>query len=235
MNKKTLLSLALLSSFTVNAQEYKAADGESIKVQISSHELTRVYVTGGRLAKVWASQGVLDIQPDKSKGEVYVQPTANAPSVFSFFVRDDLGSTYTLVAQQMDVPAETIKLKPKVAHRNKGNTEFENQPYVDQVKQLIKNMALDSDMDGFNKEDSSQNVPLWDETLITLRHTYSNENLLGEVYTIQNKSKSVMNFQEQEFFDFGDSVLAVSLEKLDLEPNETTFLYVVRRNDEGAK
>lgn len=25
----------------------------------------------------------------------------------------------------------------------------------------------------------------------------------GEVYTIQNKSKSVMNFQEQEFFDFG--------------------------------
>ena len=39
----------------------------------------------------------------------------------------------------------------------------------------------------------------------------------------------------QEFFDFGDSVLAVSLEKLDLEPNETTFLYVVRRNDEGAK
>ena len=120
-------------------------------VKISSRELTRITVEGaGRLAKVWGSAGVLEIQPDKDKGEIFIRPSATAPNSLSFFVRDDQGATYTVVASQHDIPSETILLKPAAPRKRVGRGDrYRTTPFVERVKRLMKGMALGESMAGY--------------------------------------------------------------------------------------
>lgn len=218
------------------AQEFRVNDGDTITVKISSRELTRITVDGvGRLDKVWGAAGVLEITPDKEKGEIFVRPSRSAPTAFSFFVRDDLGATYTIVAKQHDIPSETVLLKPAAPRKSVGRgSEYRSTPYIERVKRLMKGMALGEDVAGYTFDDAEKTVPLWAETNIALRRVYTGYDLLGEIYTLENISDKEIVFHEREFLDFGDNVQAVALEQLTLAKGETTFIYVVRKSM-GAK
>lgn len=226
-----LVLFFIFSNFAFAAQEFRVKDGDTIRVKISSKELTRITIFGeGRLDKAWGVKGMLNVQTDKKKGEAYIRPTNVAPNILSFFVRDDLGATYTIIAQQYDIPSETIILKPSALRKSVGRgSEYRATPFVDRVKRLMKGMALGESVDGYSFDDFNKDVPLWSETNIVLRRTYSGHELLGEVYTIQNVSDKSVVFHEREFMDFGGNVQAVALEQLELTKGETTFLYVVRK------
>ena len=172
------------------AQEFRVNDGDTITVKISSRELTRITVDGvGRLDKVWGAAGVLEITPDKEKGEIFVRPSRSAPTAFSFFVRDDLGATYTIVAKQHDIPSETVLLKPAAPRKSVGRgSEYRSTPYIERVKRLMKGMALGEDVAGYTFDDAEKTVPLWAETNIALRRVYTGYDLLGEIYTLENIS-----------------------------------------------
>lgn len=223
--------LLVAPGIATSAQEFRVKDGETITIKLSSKELTRIAIQGdGRLDKVWGSAGVLEIEPDKDQGEIFVRPSPQAPTSFSFFVRDDLGGTYTIVATQHDIPSETIILKPAAPRKSIGRgSEYRSTPFVERVKRVIKGMALGDSIDGYSFEDLEQGVPLWAETEIVLRRVYTGYDLLGEIYTIKNVSKKEMTIHEREFMDFGHEVQAVALERLSLDEGESTFLYVVRK------
>ncbi|HGF7201888.1 type-F conjugative transfer system secretin TraK [Vibrio vulnificus] len=234
---KILVITVILSFANVAqaAQEFRVKDGDTISVKISSRELTRITVDGvGRLDKVWGAAGVLEINPDKEKGEIFVRPLMSAPTAFSFFVRDDLGATYTIVAKQHDIPSETVLLKPAAPRKSVGRgSEYRSTPYMERVKRLMKGMALGEEVAGYTFDDADKKVPLWAETNITLRRVYTGYDLLGEIYTLENISGKELVFHEREFLDFGDNVQAVALEQLSLAKGETTFIYVVRQSLEA--
>ena len=227
--------LSLLPGITNAAQVFRVKDGDTVAVKISSRELTRITVEGaGRLDKVWGSAGVLEIQPDKEKGEIFIRPAPTAPNALSFFVRDDQGATYTVVASQYDIPSETILLKPAAPRKRLGRSyQYRSTPFVEQVKHLMKGMALGESIDGYRFEDAEKKVPLWAETDIVLRRVYTGDDLLGEIYTVANVSQEAMSFHEREFLEFGDRVQAVALERLSLPEGQSTFLYVVRKPERG--
>ena len=230
------LSLIILSLYSLQGlatQEFRIKDGDTIVVKISSRELTRIAIHGqGRLEKVWGAAGGLEIQPDKEKGEIFVQPKPGSPASVSFFIRDNLGATYTLVAQQHDIPSETIMLKPVAVRKTKlKGGEYQTTPFVESIKILMKGMALGDGLDDsyILNELFDVEVPLWQETKITLHHTYTSDELLGEIYTIENISDIDMILHEREFLNFRANVQAVALEKQALKKGESTLLYVVSR------
>ena len=92
-------------------------------------------------------------------------------------------------------------------------------------------MANGEDLEGYYREETDQVVPLWHETKIRLRQLYETIDLNGEIYTLENVSPNAMTFHESEFMGFGDSVLAVALGSLSLEPGEQTRLFVVRQTN----
>lgn len=232
--------VTLVSGFSIPAfaaQEFSVKDGDTVNIKISSTELTRVSIYGeGRIEKVWGAAGILDIQPDKEKGEIFIRPNQVAAPALSFFVRDDMGSTYTLVAIQHDIPSETVILKPKgsrVAKQFQDN--YRSTPFIKTVKDLMRSMALGQDQDGYSIEfGESKEIPLWRETKIQLETTYTGYELLGEVYSVRNISDKDIVFSEKEFLDFGDRVYAVALERLSIGIDETTLLYVVRKASNGG-
>ena len=227
--KFIILVFALAASISAySAQTFRVKDGDTINVKVSAKELTRIAVEGdGKLGDISIASGLIEIQPDTERGEVKIRPLPGAPSHFSFFVTDDLGSTYTVVADQYDVPSETVLLKIDNAKRSK-DFEYKTVPYVELVKQLMRGMAINKTPDGFSVDDVNIKVPVWRETQIVMVKTFTGYELLGEVYKIANVSKEPMIFDEREFLEFGKNVKAVALEQLSLDAGSSTFLYVVR-------
>lgn len=228
-----ILMFVFFSGGAQSAQVFRVKDGDTITVKISSRELTRLAVFGdGRIDKVWKTVGVLDVQSDIASGEIFVQPLPGAPALISFFIRDNSGATYTVVAQQYDVPSESIILKPAGVLKSIGRgSEYRATPYVDRIKRLIKGMALGGDVDGYSFEDTKEIVPLWKEANIELIRVYTGYDLSGETYIIKNVSGKEMVLGEREFFDFGNGVRAVALERSTLADDESTFVYVVRKSE----
>ncbi len=229
------LGLALVSHAKLEAaQTFKVKDGDTVTIDISARELTRISVAGkGRLQNVWGPNGLIEIQPDKERGEVFIRPLAGAPAVMSFFARDDMGATYTIIAKQKDVPSETVILQPSmsaVQSKESGfnSNKFSAAPLVEQVKRLIKSMATGKGLDGLPYEELDQEVNLWSETKIVLKQRFESHGLWGEVYVITNRSDKDVVFSETEFLDFGKDVKAVALENLTLQPEQATVLYIVR-------
>lgn len=232
---RMLLAIVMLAGFNQAwaVQNYSVKNGDTITATLSSKDLTRIAIEGGRLEKVWSTAGIIEVQPDQEKGEVFIRPLPGSASTISFFVTDSLGSTYTILGRKKDVPSESIIIKPKgVAPGTPSGQRYKSQPYVGKIKDLVKAMALNEPLIGYSEDAVSATVPLWLETQINLHKRYSNHKLIGEVYSIENISAEDLVFHEREFLDFGEAVQAVALEKLKLTPNEKTLLFVVRTNQE---
>ncbi|MBD0230651.1 type-F conjugative transfer system secretin TraK, partial [Acinetobacter baumannii] len=59
---------------------------------------------------------------------------------------------------------------------------------------------------------------------------YETSKFIGTVYILKNISNQTMNLGEEEFIDFGPSVVAVGLSNNQVKPQDTTYLYVIRRS-----
>lgn len=210
------------------AQHVQVEDGGSYQVKISSTELSRIVVKGGRIDKVWAVNTVWDTKPDKDSGELYIRPKSDNKQPFSFFVRDSWGNTYTLIAIGIDVPSESIVLEPKTRQiQPVAQTPNANQSYVGQIKALIRDM-VDGNQEAYLVEELHEKVALWKETEIQLDSRFTGVSMLGERYFITNITEMPMTLDEREFANFGEKVKAVALKVNTLGPHESTMLFVVR-------
>ncbi|MFO1388299.1 type-F conjugative transfer system secretin TraK [Cellvibrio sp.] len=241
MNNIQLLSkwLVLLTIFSAGSpalavQEFRAKDGATLSITISKNDLTRIAIQNGvTIERVWQTQGALDIQPDKKRGEIFVKPRLGSAEVVSFFVRDTAGATYTIIAKQSDIPSETVLITPLTLSSGKAGkadvTKLKSQPYVESIKALMKAMALITPLDSYATLEVNKNVSLWTEADIVLTTQYKNNYLAGEVYRITNKTEQDMQLDEREFTKFGDSVAAVAIENQLLRSGESTRFFIVRK------
>lgn len=227
------LSTLLLFPGGAGAKTFTVRDGATVTTIISSHELTRISVTGTpRLDKVWAPAGTLWIQPDEAQGDIFIKPVPGAPATMSFFVRDSGGATYTIIAEQQDVPSQTILLKPALppvqpVSNSRSHKSFS---YVQEIKRLMLAMALNRETKGFTKDTHDTPLPLWKETHIVHIATYTGYHFIGEMYTIKNLTGAPLTFHEQEFLSVVPDTRAVALRAFTLPAGASTSLYIVRDN-----
>ena len=213
-------------------QKIVVSDSDVIKVKLSSRELTRIAVEGGRVEKLWGAAGMLETQVDKKEGEVFLRPSGLSANVLSFFIRDSYGSTYTLIAEQNDIPSQTIILSPTHKISKIEKEKYKNRPFVIAIKELIKILYReDADAKNYDVKEANEEIKLWKEVILIHFKTYSGEKLLGEVYKLKNISKQEMQLSENEFLNFRPNILAIAIEKLSLNQNETTKIYIVRENN----
>lgn len=221
------LWLVFASVLGLAAQNIAVDDGKTYSVKVSANELTRITVEKGRLEKAWSLNTNWDIKADKEGGEIFIRPKDGMSKAFSFFIKDNYGNTYTLVAMPYDIPSETIVLQPNKRVSKTPRAVDQGQPHVVQLKSLIRDMANDAE-ENYMVTDRNEIVPLWQEARITLIKQYELNDLMGEVYSLQNVSGKEMVLSEREFAGFGEKVKAVSIESLVLQDKEGTRLYVVR-------
>lgn len=228
-----MLSLSLLAISANAKNEVVNSDKFTAEVAISRTEQNLLEIAGRKIASVIPSvAGALSYYKDDDNGVFYFA-LANQfhTGTISLFVNDDHGSRYRLILVPTNHPAQEIVLVPTEQAKKKAeDAENTNGSYIYLIKQMMFLMANATNgvdvSDQLSVATHNEEIPLWKEAKLTLVKRYDSEFLVGEEYQITNKTNVLLQLNEQEFYR--NNVLAVSVSKLALEPNESAFVYVVR-------
>lgn len=235
-----LLAISLLNNNEANAKnEVFNADSKVSEVVMSKQEQNLLEVKGRRIASVIPSvAGVLAYQQDTTNGILYFSlANDNYMGTVTLFVNDDEGGRYRLILVPTNQPAQEITIVPTNDSKSNANKDDSNQErenlngsYIYEIKKAMFNLARAANgidvSEDMTRIAVNKDIPLWKEAKLTLLNRYDSGNLMGEEYQLTNVTNSVLQLREQEFYR--NNVLAVSLTKLSLEPNESAFVYVVR-------
>ena len=219
---RILSALLLLASLDAGAaQVLQGRPDDTLAAVLSRSEPTLVRIEGHRIRRVFGAEGDFDVKADKDAGTAFVKPTTDKPA-FSAYVADDAGRTWKLLLSLTDGPADSIVIK------GRGGESAGKRPGKDSARsQAIKRVVLALDADGeTNMESRTANelVPLWKEAIFVLVKIVQGP-LKGEKYHLTNTSDKPMVIDERELYRRG--VVAVSVEKSELKPAETTAVYVI--------
>lgn len=234
MKRQLLLTMALLA-LAINVPAVQLIDvvsGQTATVKVSAKELTRIAMAdGARIERVWGMDEHMQVQPDADAGQVFLRPALGSAKAFSFFVRDDAGETYTLLALPVDMPSDTVLLRSGSRTATKASTPVgvgENTtPHVQRIKSLMRAMATGVIAEGYLPDYKREPVELWKEAKVLRIARFQGE-LIGEIYEITNVSATPMQLVEHELSRLGTDVAAVAIERHTLTPKQTTRVYVVQ-------
>ena len=228
---KNYLLLGGVIFFSIGAwanQNYSAIDGQAIKIQASMNDLTRIKIKNGKVASVWGSAGDLDFKVEKAVGEVYLRPLNLGVSALSFFLKDSFNNTYTIVASLKKIPAQTVEIVPLTQSNRQLEKKYQSMPLVKRLKALFKAMAL-GQSDNFSLEKMDKKIAWWKEARLSQVATYLDQDLVGEVFLLENTTKGQMQMQEEEFLPLKGGVMAIAIAKSAIEAGEKTKIFVVRK------
>ena len=251
-------SVWLLAAGLAQAGEYTVRDGDTLNAKLSRDGLTRLSILGARVEQVFSADGQdLTFQVDKRNGQVFVryksaetlldeislpaggsvkrkQAAGSGKDVFSAFVTDDGGRTFNLNLTLAQTPSESIVLKPLVVEKAKsGRVIIQNdQALPAEVMALTQVMAQNAtDVSGYEvARDLHEPQAWWGGTEYVRVASYAGDTLLGETYTLTNRSGAEMRMVESEFQAKG--VLGVAIKTPILQDGEFTTLYIVREADQ---
>ena len=219
---RILSAILLLASLdAVAAQVLHGRPDDTLAASLSRSEPTLIRIEGHRIRRVFGAEGDFDVKADKDAGAAFVKPTTDKPA-FSAYVADDAGRTWKLLLSLSDGPADSIVI------RGRAGESYGKRPGKDSARsQAIKRVVLALDADGETDMESrvaNELVPLWKEALFVLVKIVQGP-LRGEKYQLSNASDKPMVIDERELYRRG--VVAVSIEKSELKPAETTAVYVI--------
>jgi conjugal transfer pilus assembly protein TraK len=152
--------------------------------------------------------------------------------------------TFALLLQPMDVPGDTLVLKPvgaapamPTSSAGSGSAKTRAASHVRAIKALTLAMA-NPDLAGEGAPqpewlpEGGQEFALWQEARFVLKARYPAPGLVGEHYELTNISRERMVIDERELF--GDGVVSVAVRAMALSPGQTTAVWVIRQSDEVA-
>jgi hypothetical protein len=247
--------LALLPvALVAQGSEFTVQDGDSVAASLSRTGLTRISVQGARVEQVFSADGKeLTFQVDKRNGQVFVRykggekvldeiglpgggkakrkQAGSGKAQFSAFVTDDGGRTFNLSLGLSDAASETITLKPMMVEKAKsGKAVIQNDMSLpSEVLALMQVMAANvEDVSGYDvARDLAESQPApWPGAEYVRVASYEGDSLVGEDYTLTNRSGSQMRIVESELQAKG--VLGVVVKSPILEDGQYTHVYLVR-------
>lgn len=233
---RTFIALAAFGLSTSSAmalQEVIPAEGQNAFVKISAKETTRIYLDGGKIRSIIGTDGELTVEKDEERGQIFVRPTIQGKPV-NLRVIAASGATYNLVMQPVDIPQEDIVIREPASFKaalndaSKSKRTASSGTAVKQVRSLVSAMAQDEPPTTVDVKEIKQEFSLWDGTKFVMTSVYTERDLVGEKYRLTNTGKALIRIVEQEFYRKG--VVAVAIENMQLDPGQSTNIYVVRSN-----
>lgn len=236
---KLLLAVgALLSAANASAlQVVEPVDGKNSFVKISAKETTRIYIDGGKVASLIGTDGELSVEKDAERGQLFIRPAVlNKP--INVRIVATSGAVYNLVMQPVDIPQADIAIRdtqsarlgdtPIGAAQLGAGRKSASGGMTRAVRSLVSSMALDEPPNTVDVRATNQEFALWENTRFTLIAVYNERDLVGEKFVLTNTGRSQIRLVEQELYRKG--VVAVAIENMQLEPGQSTNVYVVRVN-----
>lgn len=208
-----------------SAQVLTGKPDDTLSAMVSRSEPTMIRVEGHRIRRVFGAEGDFTVTPDKDAGAAYIKPTTDKQA-FSVFVSDESGRTWKLLLSVADGPSESIIIrgKPEPGNKAPGRDMARNEA----IKRVLLALESSGETD-MESRTTNELVPLWKEAMFVLVKVVDGP-FRGEKYMLTNTSDKPMAIDERELYRRG--VVAVSVERPELKPAETTAVYVISETSE---
>jgi len=207
-------------------QTMTLTEGVTKFVDISQKDLNVIKVSSVTGLKAYTVSRILDVKVEGDS--IYLNlldKEATAPQ--ELFVVTGTG-TYLLMLTPKGIPAEMIVARTPMETAHDAEQWEKSHDHVSGLKELIKAMYLEVPPMGFSVIKERRDMTNWLGTQRQIVARYVGASLEGEVHELKNIADKPLRMAENEFYD--DGILAVSIERHDVPPNERTMLYFIRRS-----
>jgi hypothetical protein len=207
---RVMLVILFLFSQNVNALQIKDLHKDNrLVADISQDSINRISVDDDRIAQVFGLNEDLVIETDNNTGQIFLRTKQNKPLDLSIITEKQVTLDLRLL------PTEPLKINAKITN------------YLNQITTLMLLMANDKSIVGFSTNKVNKEILLWDKIELLQTSEYVGNKLIGEVYTLTNKTKDRIFLTETQF-GWQKQVASVAIKKHALAPKEATQVYIIR-------
>lgn len=221
-----LIILFVVCDGAFSYQSKTVKDHETASFYVSSHDYSRIFVTGDRITSVKGQGSLYDVQEfkDSEDGVLFVRPRA-ATDQFTIFISTELNHHFTLRLSVKNIGADSIEIKPLTPVAQLASKWETNGHYTQSLVNLLKVMVNKGEAPGYALLHMVKTKPvdLKSGLSMQLLKVYRGSALQGEVWLIMNRTKDLINIRGEQFYR--EKVRAISIAKEKLLGNEQTFLY----------
>ena len=139
-------------------------------------------------------------------------------------VFSEKGYRYTLISNPKNIPAQDILLNNNEVINTDSSGKVSNN-HADEIINLVKVMINNGSLDGYVKRVMYQETSDDNTVLIS---KYTGGRLTGEILLAKNTTEKDLNIKEENYYS--QKVLAVSLSKSTIKPNNEIKVYRVVQN-----
>lgn len=196
---------------------------------ITIEEIVGNQKNAGRIVRV-DGPSFVEVETNPKNGSVLLMFKEN--KVANLFITTKQGHQVPLILTPEDIPLQKIVIEEPVAKEKAQEVaeDYQSIPIETRIVALLKLMADDlTNIEAFDVKQAQEDRTQWRDTRLTLIQRWQWQGLVGEVLEFSNLGKTPMVVTEEEFYLSGD--LAVSIERLQLQANQTTRLYRVREGE----
>lgn len=218
------LMLTLITSNVYALQLKQLHKDHRLVADISLNSINRIYVEDDRIAQVFGLNEDLVIETDNNTGQIFLRTKQNKPIDLSVITEKQV--TLDLRLLPKDISGETIIIKTNKP-TEPAKISAKTTSYLDQTTTLMLAMANNQSITSFTINKVHKEILLWDKIDLLQTSEYIGNKLIGEVYSLTNKTQDRIFLTETQF-GWQKGVAAVAIKKHALAPKETTQIYVIR-------
>lgn len=228
LSVSSLIFWFIITHISYAAQIIEVVDDIEVKATISSYELNRIKIEGGKIEGFRALEGDLVAVPDQKKGELFINlPRKYSRKVTNVFLTSDSGATFKLLLVPRNIPSEQIFLVERAVRDKKleiGNNYRSN--ILKFYKSLYKRAPV-SDYKISYKTEKSEIDDLQIKKIVTYTPK-DKTGLVGEIFEVKNDSNEIKIIRPQDFHK--DGARAIKLNSHILEADQMTEMYIISIN-----
>lgn len=221
---RIILMLMLITSNVYALQLKQLHKDHRLVADISLNSINRIYVEDDRIAQVFGLNEDLVIETDNNTGQIFLRTKQNKPIDLSVITEKQV--TLDLRLLPKDISGETIIIKTNKP-TEPAKISAKTTSYLDQITTLMLAMANNQSITSFTINKVHKEILLWDKIDLLQTSEYIGNKLIGEVYSLTNKTQDRIFLTETQF-GWQKGVAAVAIKKHALAPKETTQIYVIR-------
>jgi conjugal transfer pilus assembly protein TraK len=178
--------------------------------------------------KVYTNSTDIDIKIHG--GDVFINVLSESVIItdpISIFIVTSSG-TYSMMLVPKFIPAETIIVKIDKQDIEEAAFWERSHDYITRIKEVIKAMYKEVPPTGFKVVKTKNQLSKWKELSMVKDKVYLGASLTGERYEAVNLTSGNIRLSESEFYEEG--VLAVSIDRHELLPSQSTHIYIVKKS-----
>lgn len=220
----TLLIIIPLSSMAL--QTKLVLENEKVNIEVGAHELNRIFVENDRITQAFGVSGKFTIETEEQTGQIFITPNQTGTMYLNLLT--EKGHTIDLALTSSQISPQSILLKTKDLKKPSINVPYGNFNQ-NQVLELITEMAAGRSYKGFTTIYQQINVKNHKNLKVQLICKYLGTDLVGEIYTLTNKTDQPIMLQEKDFL-LEPGILAIALETCELLPKVSSNLFIIKQS-----